>query len=348
MRRVLGLIIAPLLGACAVGAEPPADRFTAIGPVEMVGDWADGTNISAAVVLGDRVVIGSDEIPSLQLGSWLVSGNRIRVTKTGEVPIADPGTEPDVEALAVAGDHLYAAGSHSSTRARADSAERRYVTNRERLLERDIEPHPERDAVYQLRLAGGQPSATGITRATLRDAIQAMPALRPFVALASKENGLDIEGLAPGGRGLLFGLRGPVLRHGFAAVLSASFEDLGHGELLMVPLDGRGVRDLVRVADGYLILAGPVGDGDDSHRIYAWNGVDCVPGAGRPPARLSLLGDVPAAPGGKAEALVVVGESDTSFDVVIFYDSLPLGGPRRFRVTRASPLASPATRLCGG
>lgn len=54
------------------------------------------------------------------------------------------------------------------------------------------------------------------------------------MAIPSKDNGLDIEGLAVDGRRLLLGLRGPLLR-GWSAPLEIAAEASG-GQLRLAPL----------------------------------------------------------------------------------------------------------------
>jgi hypothetical protein len=172
--------------------------------------------------------------------------------------------------------------------------------------------------------------------------------LKPFALLAGKENGIDLEGLAVDGTTLFAGFRGPVLRHGLTPVWRFTFEDPGAGTLLLVTLDGRGIRDLVKVSDGFLVLAGPVGDADTLHRVYWWNGSDCVPGRGNAGGSLRLLGEiVPPAPNGKAEVLLIRNEGAKAYDVLVAFDSLPKGGISRYSIPRRASLHSPGTRLCG-
>src|SRR4030095_377034 len=87
----------------------------------------------------------------------------------------------------------------------------------------------------------------------------------------SKDNGLDVEGLAVHGDTLYIGLRGPVLR-GWACVLEvlpttddrdptrlrvAAFSDGARYRKHLLDLGGLGVRDLCPDGDDLLVLAGP-------------------------------------------------------------------------------------------
>src|SRR6266508_350209 len=76
--------------------------------------------------------------------------------------------------------------------------------------------------------------------------------------VASKENRVDIEGLAVKDGRLYFGFRGPVLRDGWVPILVTAWDDVDAAEVRYVQLDGRGIRDIAVVDDGFLILAGPV------------------------------------------------------------------------------------------
>lgn len=90
------------------------------------------------------------------------------------------------------------------------------------------------------------------------------------LAIPSKDNGLDIEGLVVTDTDRVFlGLRGPVLR-GYAALLDLRLKDLGNGHLEprqgkkgsrfakhFLNLDGLGIRELCVQGKDLLVLAGP-------------------------------------------------------------------------------------------
>jgi hypothetical protein len=111
-------------------------------------------------------------------------------------------------------------------------------------------------------------------KGSLRRRLSANRYLKPFIDLPSKENGLDIEGLAVIGRKVLLGLRGPTV-DSIALVVELS---LGAGasitpsspRLHFLNLDGLGVRDLARSDDGLLVLAGPVTGSRRPFRLYQW------------------------------------------------------------------------------
>ncbi|WP_225411540.1 DUF3616 domain-containing protein [Stigmatella hybrida] len=90
------------------------------------------------------------------------------------------------------------------------------------------------------------------------------------LAIPSKDNGLDIEGLVVTDTDRVFlGLRGPVLR-GYSAILDMRLADAGNGLLEPKPgrhgarfakhfldLDGLGIRELCVHGEDLLVLAGP-------------------------------------------------------------------------------------------
>lgn len=106
--------------------------------------------------------------------------------------------------------------------------------------------------------------------------------LAPFLDLPSKENGLDIEGLAVRGDRVWLGLRGPSIR-GHALLVELKLKVTGKGRLkarridgdrrfrlYALPSDGLGIRDLLLNGDDLLILLGPTMSSDGPARIRRW------------------------------------------------------------------------------
>ena len=119
----------------------------------------------------------------------------------------------------------------------------------------------------------------------LTDLLATDPHLAPFLAIPSKDNGLDVEGLAVHGDTLYIGLRGPVLR-GWACVLEvlptpddhdptrlrfAAFNDGTRYRKHLLDLGGLGVRDLCPDGDDLLVLAGPSMALSGSVRLHRWH-----------------------------------------------------------------------------
>ena len=135
----------------------------------------------------------------------------------------------------------------------------------------------------------------------------------------------QIEGIAVDGDWLYLGLRGPVLRGNFVPILKLKFDAPKKSyELLYVQLSGRGCRDIKRVSDGFLLIAGPVGDGSYPYQLYHWNGHDMVPGQDRdkkPCGSMRFLGDLPTT-AGKPEGLALQKEGEDYYDILIIYDGI--------------------------
>jgi hypothetical protein len=344
--------------AVAAPAAPPA-----IEPGDTVtfeGTWDNPTDFSAAVQVGNVILVGSDEISRLQTGT--LAGNRVtrgadvfekKLKKKKDPKDKDEEIELDIEALAANVDAtdpnkatVYALGSHSVARANSGDEKRDAPKNRQR-LESKPEAHPERDVLFRFTYDASTGKAGKPDQASLRAAL-ANTMLAPYASLPGKENGVDLEGLAVDGTTLFAGFRGPVFRHGFVPVLQFTFEAPENGKLLYVPLDGRGIRDMVKVRDGFLLLAGPVGDADAPHRVYLWNGKDCFPGKDGFGGRLLFLGDVPATGGGKAEALLLTAdETAQGYEALVLFDSVEKGGATRMRIGKTAVGATASTKLCG-
>ncbi|MBK6335557.1 MAG: DUF3616 domain-containing protein [Betaproteobacteria bacterium] len=90
--------------------------------------------------------------------------------------------------------------------------------------------------------------------------------------------GLNVEGLTSADDGaLLIGLRSP-LREGKALVLplrnpaqAIDGQPPEFGDAIALDLDGRGVRAMTRLADGYVVVGGPTADAG-SFALFRWRG----------------------------------------------------------------------------
>lgn len=103
---------------------------------------------------------------------------------------------------------------------------------------------------------------------------------------------------------------------------------------MYLDLDGDGIRELVKVKDGFLLIAGPSGGERGGFLVYFWDGDDGVPDRGKRKSKLILLGELPAAPGAKAEGMTVVEETDEHYEVIVVYDGVAGGLPERFRIPK--------------
>lgn len=301
-----------------------------LGPVTFHGDIQGAEDISAVDAVGDFLVLGSDESNFVQL--LMREGDAYRVT--GDPVVLNPAAEEiDIEGIAHDAEWVYVLGSHAWKRKKVD-ADKKYKKNREAL--ETVSREKDRERVCRFRLAPDG-SASAVEETSLRAFLDSHPALEPLAKVPSKENGIDLEGLAVHAGRLYAGFRSPVLRGGFVPVARFPFADpVAGAELLYLSLDGRGVRDIARVGDGFLVLAGPSGEAAMSSRVYFWDGNDCLPGADRPAPMgvLKLLGDLPADATGAAEALSVLGEGEGGYEVLVVFDGVANGNPTRYRVPR--------------
>jgi hypothetical protein len=305
-----------------------------------------GLNAGAVSLWKKRLLVVADEMTddgnAVQV--FDADGGDFRAAKGGAIVLDAVGSEVeemDLEGIAVDGNDVYVLGSHSSKRKKTDP-EKKYTKNRTALME-PAAAEPTRDVLLRFRLdASGR--APTIERTSLRGFLSTTEPFRSFVATASKENGVDAEGLAFRDKSLYVGFRGPVLRGNFTPILRCRFglPPTDH-EILFVDLGGRGVRDLAQVDDGILILAGPVGDGPGSYQLYLWDGRDMVPGTGAPTSAkdtgLRLLGDLPDptpddGSHAKAEGLAIMEEKDKSWEILVVYDGLKNGNATRFKVDK--------------
>ncbi|MCH7725328.1 MAG: DUF3616 domain-containing protein [Planctomycetes bacterium] len=318
------------------------------GPLETVGQLQfDGQIIAPEEISGiaatqEFLVIGADEGVAIQVLKSCAASNRY--TAADPIPLIevddDDDKEIDIEGIARSDNTYFVLGSHSRKRQKVDpndakSLDRKYKKNRKRLEK--TEPEKRRNSIFRLSLNpdSGQRSSE-IDQISLDDFLRQNKTLKPFYEIASKENGIDFEGIATDGNRLFVGCRGPVLRLGFVPILTFSFDAPENTKLLYVNLDGLGVRDMVRVSDGFLIVAGPVGDIPHRYRLYHWDGRDCLPGTDRDTTRgtITLLGSIPTAFGVKAEGITVMEENDDDYKLLVVYDSARRGNPTLLRVAK--------------
>ena len=209
---------------------------------------------------------------------------------------AGPEGEMDIEGLDHDDGWLWVCGSHSLKRGKADDgagregrlsalAEVRRDPNRGflarvPLVEDDSGvPRPvARDGERRARCVQPRKGTPRLTRWLTGD-----PILGPFLDLPSKENGLDIEGIAARGMRVWLGLRGPVIRQ-YAVILELEMKETGKGWLKprridgdrryrmhLLDLHGQGLRDIAFDGDDLLLLTGPVTAGDGRSDIWRWS-----------------------------------------------------------------------------
>jgi hypothetical protein len=275
----------------AVGRQVPL-RF---GPAGVSAEV--GSDLSAVCRDGTALWLAGDEQPVLHRLSAAAPGDGyggdLGTFALGDLVDLPEGRdseghdhEVDVEGMDRAGDHLWLVGSHSRTRKSVEPGDDDHDVPK---ILAKVKVHPNRNVLIRLSVAGEGSAARPEGPAALLDgdlltALATDEHLDRFLEIPAKEGGLDVEGLVAVDGALLLGLRGPVLR-GWAVVLELrprtdpddpSRLTLGGDapgyRKVFLDLDGLGVRDLCRLGDDVLVLAGPTMDLDGPARVYRWPG----------------------------------------------------------------------------
>ncbi|WP_396446790.1 DUF3616 domain-containing protein [Actinomadura sp.] len=314
------------------------------------------TNLSAVRQDGRCLWVAGDETATIERLTAVLDGDG-RVTgydAQATVALADlvrlpagPGEEADIEGLARANGWLWAIGSHSLKRKKIKpgqspaKARKRLATvvredNRFILVRLPLVTG-EDGLPAVVREDGGRTAAVlGLDKDSLTDLLEDDPHLAPFLSIPSKDNGIDIEGIAAHGDRLYIGLRGPVLRGWAVLVEVRPGTDPGDpGRLRLLPvgggkdlyrthfldLGGLGIRDLCPHGDDLLVLTGPSMDLDGPVRVVRWRGAAKADAAEIVTAEeLETLGVLPYGDGDDhAEGIAVLDEPGTRLLVV--YDS---------------------------
>ena len=263
-------------------------------------------NFSAVVLHGDHLWLGGDEGTSIDRMTRDADGNFGSHTRFDLAPLLNlpgGGEEIDIEGLDVDGGYLWLIGSHSLKRKKAE-ADKTAAENVKRLasvsadgnrftlarvpLDPSGAPVAKQGALTVARLQG---DARGnlLTEALKKDDHigRFVPRVLPdgtVEGIPSKDNGLDVEGLAVSGNRVFLGLRGPVLR-GWTVVIELQVTDGSGGVFRLdtlgasnhkvrrhfLQLEGLGVRDFVIHGKDVFVLAGPTMDLDGPVSIYRWS-----------------------------------------------------------------------------
>lgn len=269
-------------------------------------------------------------------------GDQTLQPDTERLVLRADGGELDAEAAATDGRYFYVTGSHSAKRSScASNPNSRHVLR----LRRD--PATGR----ALRAPGGGGLVDYADTARLWAALQTEPAFAALAPHAGEraclgaepgQQGINIEGMAVQDGRLYFGLRGPVLE-GAAQVLAVDADALFSGGDLRatrtaLALGQRGIRDMVAVPGGMLLLAGP--DDGASHQgmgwsIWWWDTKNST--AVVTPKLLAEL-DLRSVQTRKCdkelkpEALTVLAENPQAYRVLVLSDGMCDGGAMAFTV----------------
>jgi hypothetical protein len=259
-------------------------------------------DLSAVARIGDTLFLACDEAAGLER-LRRVSDERFgdhQHLLLGDFFTLPGGSEEemDIEGLAVAEGYLWIVGSHALKRKKPDDDDARDGAALAQMAK--VEREANRYFLGRLPLAeggagafvprasiGGRHAAAlgagrkdgGLTRWLRKDVH-----LAPFLKVPSKENGLDIEGIAVRGERVWLGLRGPVLR-GHAVVLDLALKETGSDRLKPRRLEtgrryrkhlldtaGLGIRDLRLDGEDMLLLVGPTMALEGTALVLRWRG----------------------------------------------------------------------------
>ncbi|AKG22930.1 DUF3616 domain-containing protein [Calothrix sp. 336/3] len=240
--------------------------------------------------------LASDESTQIERLS-LIDGNNFgehqQFNIADFIDLPAPVTEEiDIEGIDINDGYLWFMGSHSWKRKKS-KLDKSGSSNIKRLA--TIATEANRYILARIPLVNGElsqnsPESKSAAKLEvtadgnlLMDCLENDPHLQPFIQgkIPSKDNGLDIEGIAVFKNKVFLGLRGPVLR-GWAILLEIELELTSPGVMTLKSLteantkykkyflwlNGLGIRDLCRDGGDLLILGGPTMDLDGPVQIY--------------------------------------------------------------------------------
>ena len=289
---------------------------------KVIGNLMAPANISAiAAIDHDSFLIGSDDLLVAQHGKIDRSARVLEIEGIVELLGPKSDDEIDIEAIASAPEKkcYYVTGSHSLTKRGNMNKERRSV------FRVDVD-------------SDGDPKKKKIERESLRDNLRRDPTLKAFWEKPQQLGGINIEGLAWDEGYLLFGLRSPNIDDN-ALVLQVNARGLfkkgkDPHKLLRVPLgDGLGIREMVPIKEGFLIIAGNAGDeptvkfpnprdyvkGRD-HQLFFWD-----PTEGKVRNLLTFL-----RVSGRPEGILVLADSERQTELLVLFDGIAGGLPTHY------------------
>ncbi|REK05547.1 MAG: DUF3616 domain-containing protein [Planctomycetota bacterium] len=319
------LSTAVLIFSLCGGDDGEQPRIEADGRVTLAGDLAYPSQLSGLAVYRGMLVACPDEGTALNV---LAPAGHDRYQALSVVSLSEGDAEIDMEGLTCDGDALFVIGSHSRARKKIEET-RSYQRNRERLEE--IKDERSRHCIVRFEL-DRRGHCSRRDQVSLRKILKKDAILGAFTALPSKENGIDIEGIAAVDGKLYLGFRGPVLRGNYVPVMVLRYNAPAQYELMFLNLGGRGIRDLTAYAGGLLVLAGPVGDGVGSYELYCWNCQDCLPGRGGPQGRIRHIGTLESPGNAKPEGMAVVEERANELTLLLVSDGIEAPVAERVRV----------------
>lgn len=288
--------------------------------IKFAGKIVEDKDLSAIAIVGKYILIGADEGNVVQVLEPNQQKSKYRVASNIELPLlSNSQAEIDIEGIAVSNNTVYVTGSHSVSRKARNQENRQSVFR------------------FELDSDTGKLKSS-IKRSSLATILEQDRILRQYVNVKHQKNGVDIEGIAVKKDRLFFGFRTPILQDNYVPIIAVKFEHLRRNdkyELFSVNLNGNGVRDMVSVDEGFLILADATGEDGDHFQVYFWDGLVNLPRL-NPAPQIKLLSRIPAKKNTRAEGLTVLRETSSSYQIVVIYDSVAEGNPTIFEINKAS------------
>jgi len=293
------------------GGEPGWHLEGAAVEWKVSGEVVKDKDVSGVVINRDGIgALVSDETRAAQEFSYSRTSRKINMGSLLPL-LPGKGTEIDMEAASLSpdGTRAYFAGSHSLARKKG-------------VLE------PERSNVFRLAINSDGGFTKKLDQGNFRSVIATQPALATALDKTADGTGVDIESLAIHGDKLLVGFRAPLV-DGIAVILEVPEKDVfggakTKGETTLHRVDlgyGRGIRDMLRIPDGFLLIAGDAASDTEksTFELFHWSG----PETGKI-QRIGLISDPP----GKAEALGLLHAASNAIEILILFDGATNGGPR--------------------
>lgn len=289
----------------------------------------DPLNISGVLLTEGFMVLATDEGNQIEL---FTLNNQNQWQSINIISLSQAEEEIDFEALAWQKPYLYVLGSHSAKRKKLKN-DLSQKDNIKRLQETYDEPARQKLIRIQLNKEGNHQD---IQTLTLQNELAKYKLLTPFIGVPSKENGIDLEGLAVDEKGrLLIGFRGPVLRENIVPVLRLNLEKetfaIKKSKLLYLTLQGNGIRGLSEFENQFLVLNGAVGDQNLPYQVGIWNGENALKGKDNSSKNWQYLCDIPVGKQGKPEGIQFIAKQEKTIEFLIVQDGLSNGKPTTFK-----------------
>ena len=230
----------------------------------------------------------------------------------------------DGEAVAFASGRYYVAGSHGCARNTGEF----------------------RSSAFILAKVSAADDAAVVTTFRLAEVLRHAERVSAFFGKdIETANGLNIEGIAVQGDELIVGLRGPsigqeafLIRTDVAPLFAQGDASAAlSSELIPVAVpEGAGIRDLAPLPDGGLLLL--LGPAQSQALPYSIMRVDVPANVDRNTVlHGTSLAELPKVTQGnktgKAEAITVLEATATELEVLVLFDSLKNGAPRKYRIS---------------